>query len=227
MRFMFRDSSKSWAFLGTNTQGQLWANRATVRGTQVSIPDEDRVAVGGLESLSLGTRDPISWVLVSEMDSIPIVLLLSYKYVANLSAGRFGISINQIYHLHILRATLITSPYSVKLPQSNNPLFAFSKWSSIRPTTTAPHRNISLLSFNMSTAPPPQHQPYQTRHHITPLTSQNLSQLPLPPRINRDIYLQADQNFERVPLGLPTNRPDGNTILRDWERVWEIASAGR
>lgn len=82
------------------------------------------------------------------------------------------------------------------------------------------------LHFKMSAAPPPQQQqPYQNGYHYTPLTKDNLKQLPVPPHSNQEAYEKVDQNFERVPLGLNTNRVDGITTLRAWEEQW--AAAGR
>jgi hypothetical protein len=42
---------------------------------------------------------------------------------------------------------------------------------------------------------------------------------------NRDLWLARDENFERVPLGLPTRRVDGATMVREWEKVCKEASA--
>ncbi|KUJ20459.1 uncharacterized protein LY89DRAFT_682190 [Mollisia scopiformis] len=78
----------------------------------------------------------------------------------------------------------------------------------------------------MSAAPPPQQsQPYQNGHHYTPLTKENLRQLPHPPYSNQETYSKVDQNFEKVPLGLETRRVDGIATLRAWDQRW--ATAGR
>jgi hypothetical protein len=53
------------------------------------------------------------------------------------------------------------------------------------------------------------------------LTKANLEVAPS----NRDLWLVRNENFERVPLGLPTMRVDGATMVREWERVWREASA--
>lgn len=65
-------------------------------------------------------------------------------------------------------------------------------------------------------------------------TTQN-SQLPLTPEnlarvqqtySNRETYLQQDQNFERVPLGLATNRGDGHVVAMASHEAWRQGGRG-
>jgi hypothetical protein len=56
------------------------------------------------------------------------------------------------------------------------------------------------------------------------LTKANLERVEVAPS-NRHLCLARDENFERVPLGLPTTRVDGATMVREWEQVWREASA--
>jgi hypothetical protein len=56
------------------------------------------------------------------------------------------------------------------------------------------------------------------------LTKANLDRVEVAPS-TRDLWLARDENFERVPLGLPTRRVDGATMVREWEKVWREASA--
>jgi len=41
------------------------------------------------------------------------------------------------------------------------------------------------------------------------------------------IYLQQDQDFERVSLGLSTRRADGLDVVRRWEKLWHLAEEAK
>ncbi|PMD21935.1 hypothetical protein NA56DRAFT_748290 [Hyaloscypha hepaticicola] len=111
-------------------------------------------------------------------------------------------------------------------------IFYFSEFSTIKPliyrtliTLLTIHRNTfntinkyvpSLPSPPNDTNPPPP----QTQ--TTPLTRENLRQLQIAPS-NLNLYLSRDQNFERVPLGLQTQRRCGEEMVREFEERWTRA----
>jgi hypothetical protein len=58
------------------------------------------------------------------------------------------------------------------------------------------------------------------------LTKKNLKNVPPAPS-NLQTYLRREQKFEKVALGLSSNREDGESMTRDWERTWKAAGEKR
>ncbi|TVY81700.1 hypothetical protein LSUE1_G003833 [Lachnellula suecica] len=76
---------------------------------------------------------------------------------------------------------------------------------------------------NHSPQNPTQRQYSSQETQGTQLTRENLSRVQIAPS-NRETYLQRDQNFERVPLGLATNRRDGHVTVDIWQEQWRLAT---
>ncbi|PMD39109.1 hypothetical protein L207DRAFT_584494 [Hyaloscypha variabilis F] len=85
----------------------------------------------------------------------------------------------------------------------------------------SPPHTSSVQNGAHAYAPPPPPPRAQT----TPLTLASLRRLQTATS-NIDTYLHRDQNFERVPLGLTTQRRCGQEIIREFDERWRIASGG-
>lgn len=105
----------------------------------------------------------------------------------------------------------------IRIPSKNVPSLAFT---AVHPPFSSPRPSTNLTrSSQLNT------QPHLPPRAPTALTLDNLRQLQDAPS-NLHSYLSKDQNFERVPLALPTQRSCGEERIGEFEERWGTASAG-
>lgn len=117
-------------------------------------------------------------------------------------------------HIHWCSHYTHSPQKSFKDPKLSTPKQQCRKTSPKCKLSPFPSRNISCapLTLEISTSP-------------STLTQQNLAKVPRG-YSSQQAYLNKDQNFERVPLGLPTSRPTGGQMNDEWEKQWKDASQG-
>jgi len=54
------------------------------------------------------------------------------------------------------------------------------------------------------------------------LTKNSLKYVPPAPS-NLQSYLIREENFERLALGLKSQKQDGESVMSEWERTWQAA----
>ncbi|RMJ16239.1 hypothetical protein BHE90_006442 [Fusarium euwallaceae] len=76
-----------------------------------------------------------------------------------------------------------------------------------------------MTLVHTTSTPPTTHSPPSTSK--TPLTKKNTDRLPFTSNI--DNYLQQQQNFEIIPLGIPTVPNDMESYCKEWQAKFTAA----